>query len=276
VFGLLRKKKPANALDEFIHLVYGNPPPPKRASVRDATKLAFEQLLMLRVSEQEVRTVAEELSSGPIPYSTHDLALSVALNFFMQPARVDGLREAQLQARLKATDWVLAGFAVPMTAKSFEEVLYKLYKPAPRSETGPTPLTPDRLKRAYLDLMAVIVGLPLKGWSAATKKDALCACEDVWVASYIFAAHITLLANYGVDLAKSPDVLLMTESYANLFPDPGAGEAALAAIKSNSASNEDADLELGFTAGAEDVKFCLATGKRPERLTDRLFSTARA
>lgn len=205
MFGLLRKKKPANALDEFIFLVYGNPPPPKRASVRDATKLAFEQLLMRRVSEPEVRAVADELSSGPIPYSTHDLALSVALNFFKQPARIENLREAQLQARLKMTDWVLAGFAVPVIAKSFEEVLYKLYKPAPKSETGSAAPTPDGLKKTYLDGMAVIVGVPLKHWSAVTKKDALRACDDVWVASYIFAAHITLLTNYGVDLAKSPD-----------------------------------------------------------------------
>lgn len=276
MFGFLRKKKPANALDEFIFLVYGNPPPPKRASVRDAAKLAFEQLLMRKVSEQEVRAVTDDLSSGPIPYSTHDLALSVALNFFKQPARVDGLREAQLQARLKMTEWVRAGFAVPVIAKSFEEVLYKLYKPVPKSATGSSALAPESLKKTYLDGMAVIAGLPLKQWSALTKRNALRACDDVWVASYIFAAHITLLANYGVDLAKSPDVLLMTESYAILFPDPGAGEAALAAIQSSSASNEDADLGLGFAAGVEDVKCFLTTGKRPERLTDRLFATSRA
>ena len=46
MFGLFNKKKPANALDEFIFGVYGNPPPPKRANVNQAIVIASDELLM--------------------------------------------------------------------------------------------------------------------------------------------------------------------------------------------------------------------------------------
>ena len=69
------KKKPESAMDVFIHAVYGNPPPPKRAKLSEAVELANE-LLMGEVSEQE--------------------------------------KEKKV---------------APMIVKSFEDTLYKLYKP---------------------------------------------------------------------------------------------------------------------------------------------------
>ena len=84
MFGFSKKKKPQNALDEYIFAVYGNPPPAKRANLEQAITLASE-LLMGIVPEQDVRTHAVALEAGPIPYSTHDLAISVALNFFKEP-----------------------------------------------------------------------------------------------------------------------------------------------------------------------------------------------
>jgi hypothetical protein len=122
------KKKPESAMDVFIHAVYGNPPPPKRAKLSEAVELANE-LLMGEVSEREIETLASQLSSGPIPYSTHDLALSVALNFFKDPARIPNLGTAQLMARMAMIEWLEEKKVAPMIVKSFEDALYKLYKP---------------------------------------------------------------------------------------------------------------------------------------------------
>ena len=123
-----KKKKPENVLDQFIFTVYGYPPPPKRADIKVATALAFEELLMGTIEQSEVSEQTKALSSGPIPYSTHDLALSVALNFFKQPECIPHLHMAQMMARLKMLEWLKAGYIVPVLAKSFEDTLYKLYK----------------------------------------------------------------------------------------------------------------------------------------------------
>ena len=129
MFGFFKKNKPVSALDEFIFAVYGNPPPPKRANLDEATSLACDELLMQNVEQKEVRALADELGGGPIPYSTHDLALSVALNFFKRPEYKPRLQMAQMFARLKMVEWLDEGLVVPVLVKSFEDVLYKLYKP---------------------------------------------------------------------------------------------------------------------------------------------------
>lgn len=54
------------------------------------------------VEQQAVRKQGIDLAEGPIPYSTHDLALSIALNFFKQPEYIPRLFNAQLLARMKA------------------------------------------------------------------------------------------------------------------------------------------------------------------------------
>jgi hypothetical protein len=130
MFGLFnKKKKPENALDELIFAVYGNPPPPKRANVSQAVGLANELLLDI-IDEKEVSNNAIALNDGPIPYSTHDLALSIALNIFKQPQHIPQLFEAQLLARMRMVEWLQDGLVAPMLAKSFEDVLYRIYKPA--------------------------------------------------------------------------------------------------------------------------------------------------
>ncbi len=123
-----KSKKQESAMDVFIRAVYGDPPPPKRAKLSEAVELASE-LLMGVVSEREIVTVATELNSGPIPYSTHDLALSVALNFFKDPARIPSLSTAQLMARMAMLEWLQERKVAPMLVQSFENTLYKLYKP---------------------------------------------------------------------------------------------------------------------------------------------------
>ena len=121
-------KKQESAMDVFIRAVYGDPPPPKRAKLSEAVGLASD-LLMGEVNEREIMTVATQLSSGPIPYSTHDLALSVALNFFKDPAHIPNLGTAQLMARMTMLEWLQGKKVAPMVVMSFEDTLYKLYKP---------------------------------------------------------------------------------------------------------------------------------------------------
>ena len=121
------KKKPESAMDIFIKAMYGDPPPPKRAKLSDAVDLANE-LLMGEVSEREIVTLATQLNSGPIPYSTHDLALSVALNFFKDPARISRLGMAQLMARMSMIEWLQEKKVALLLVQSVEDTLYKLYK----------------------------------------------------------------------------------------------------------------------------------------------------
>lgn len=128
MFGFSKKKKPQTALDAFIFAVYGNPPPAKRADVEQAVGLA-DELLAGVVEQPGIRRHAITLDNGPIPYSTHDLALSVGLHFFKKPEYAPRLFDAQLLARMKALQWYQAGLAVPVLVKSFEDVLYKRYKP---------------------------------------------------------------------------------------------------------------------------------------------------
>ena len=107
--------------------MYGDPPPQKRANLSEAVDLARE-LLMEQVSERDIVMTATQLNSGPIPYSTHDLALSVALHFFKDPARIPKLGTAQLMTRMSMIDWLKEGKVAPLLVQSVEATLYKLYK----------------------------------------------------------------------------------------------------------------------------------------------------
>ena len=124
-----RKRKPTSALDELIFAIYGNPPPPKSARPDEAAKIAHGELLLGLVSQREVAAVTKELNESPIPYSTHDLALSVAQNFFRRPELIPHMFNGQLSARLKAAEWLQQGKVAPLLVESFEDVLYKTYRP---------------------------------------------------------------------------------------------------------------------------------------------------
>lgn len=129
MFGFCRKKKPANALEEFIFAVYGNPPPQKRADLEEAITIATDEILMGLVERQEVQRQAEARYSGPVPYSTHDLALSVATDFFTQTVYIRRLRDFQVIALLQAIQWFQQGLVVPVWVEKFEKVLSRLYEP---------------------------------------------------------------------------------------------------------------------------------------------------
>ena len=126
IFG--SKKPPETAMDLLIKSMYGDPPPSKRANLSAAIDLANE-LLMGEVEERAITILATQLNDGPIPYSTHDLALSVALNFFKDSAYISRLKTAQLMARMTMIEWLEGKMVAPMLVQSFEETLYKIYKP---------------------------------------------------------------------------------------------------------------------------------------------------
>lgn len=136
------KRKPQTALDAFIFAVYGNPPPPKRANIEQAVGLACDKLLLGLVDREAVRENALALAATPIPYSTHDLAVSATLNFFKDPRYIPLLFTAQLAARIQVIEWTKEGSVVAPLMKSFEDTLYKLYKPAPPAQ--PAPEQPQR------------------------------------------------------------------------------------------------------------------------------------
>ena len=136
MFGLCRRKtreKPPTALDAFVHMAYGSVPPAKTARLDEAVRIAADQFLLGLLPRQDVADLAAKLNRSAIPYSTNDLAVSIALNFFRQPARIDQLRNAQLAARTKLLEWMLDKKVNSVLAKAFEDTLYELYKPTPEA-----------------------------------------------------------------------------------------------------------------------------------------------
>jgi hypothetical protein len=128
MFGLFKKRSPT-VMDGLIRTIYGANPPPKSADLERSITIAHEDLLFERVPLSEVKQRATELFKGPIPYSTHDLAVSAALAFFKSPEYVPALRECQIPARMRVTNWAVDGKVVKLLAASFDEVLYRPYKP---------------------------------------------------------------------------------------------------------------------------------------------------
>jgi hypothetical protein len=128
MLGFFNKKKPPSVLDSAAKVLYGDPLPPKRADLEVAIELAYHNLLADKIPKEEVSLKAKELNAEPIPFSTNDLALSVALSYFKLPSSISLLQEAQLTARLQMIKWLQEESIHPQLARSFESVLYKLYK----------------------------------------------------------------------------------------------------------------------------------------------------
>ncbi|MCX7240019.1 MAG: hypothetical protein NTU86_06240 [Burkholderiales bacterium] len=127
MFGFF-KKKPLNAMDEFIRITYGNPPPPKSADTAEAAVIAHSDLLQDYIDIDEVGEYCWEQRNSPIPYSTNDLAVAVAIHFYRQEGNIVQLSEAQLASRAKILQWLNEGSVNVHIAKSFEDCLYRLYK----------------------------------------------------------------------------------------------------------------------------------------------------
>jgi hypothetical protein len=130
MFKLFQKKiKPKNMSEELIVALYGNPPPKaQRADCSLAINLAYTELLGEVVERSEVEKHAQKLFSGPIPYTTHDLALSTAIWFYKSGEYTSDLASEQLMARMTVLEWFQAGKVGPLLVKAFEDDLYALYK----------------------------------------------------------------------------------------------------------------------------------------------------
>jgi hypothetical protein len=85
----------------LIRIVYGANPS-KSADLERSITIAYEDLLCELVPLSQVKQKASELFKGPIPYSTHDLAISTALAFFTSPPLVQILQECRISARFLA------------------------------------------------------------------------------------------------------------------------------------------------------------------------------
>jgi hypothetical protein len=131
VFGII-KKKPQSPMDAIIRTLYGDHPPAKCANLAEAGRIAYEELLCGKVEFSQIQGVADGLFRGPIPYSTHELAVSVALNFFKRPALKDKLSDVQLGARLWVAKSLREGKLVNLIAQTFEDALYKIYQEPPK------------------------------------------------------------------------------------------------------------------------------------------------
>lgn len=68
-------------------------------------------------------------TAAPMPYSTEDLALATALNFFRRDELKGSLSAVQLLARMQMIEWLQGGKVNLMLVQVFEDTLYKRFKP---------------------------------------------------------------------------------------------------------------------------------------------------
>lgn len=102
------------------------------ADVNLAIKLVKEELTGPLFDIQIISQVANELNRPNIPYSTYDLAVSVALNLFkcLPDDKRDDIYDFQIQARLKVSQWHQEKRIVPALGLTFENCLYEHYHPS--------------------------------------------------------------------------------------------------------------------------------------------------
>lgn len=129
MFGFFGKRKPKTLLDQLIIQMYGSLDHKKTADLKLATDRAYEALLCRAIDLNVVQSKASELFSGRIPYSTNDLALSVALAFFKDDSYKAVLSEAQLVARMQLLEWINDNSVARPLAMAFETTLYNKFKP---------------------------------------------------------------------------------------------------------------------------------------------------
>lgn len=130
MFNFLKKKKnPITALDKFILTIYGDPPPAKTANLNESIEIAFRDILKQTIIKSEISKIATPLYTGKIPYSTNDLALSIALNFFKRPELKSRLSNIQFDARKNVKLWLQQNLINKYLAESFEYTLNKIFDP---------------------------------------------------------------------------------------------------------------------------------------------------
>ncbi|XIA65693.1 hypothetical protein ACFIOY_05420 [Bradyrhizobium sp. TZ2] len=135
MFSFFKKKQPT-AMDAAARAIYGDKPPAKSADLEQAILLAHEVLLFRQVPFQEVRSTAAALFDGPLPYSTHDLAVAASLSFFRGPQHHTSLADVQIAARVRVLDWMKEGKVAPSVTQIFEDALYRTFKNVSTGEEG--------------------------------------------------------------------------------------------------------------------------------------------
>lgn len=129
MFGLFKKKRSKDALTSLADALYAAGVKLGQFDLALATDFAYDLLLNEVVPRREVAELAKSLGDGRIPYSTEDLALSTALNFFRRDEFKPHLQIAQLQARMQMVEWLQDGKVNSVLAQAFEKALYDRYKP---------------------------------------------------------------------------------------------------------------------------------------------------
>lgn len=124
-----KSSKPETAFDSFIHALYGNNPPPRTAVLSDAIQIAHDDLLLGVIPLKEITQVAKAQFDSGIPYSTYDLAFSVALHFFREHPVKKELFVAQLASISILGDAVVDGQLNPVLAETFQNYTYTAYHP---------------------------------------------------------------------------------------------------------------------------------------------------
>lgn len=240
-------KKSPTAMDSLIRAIYGANPPPKSADLEHSITLAHEDLLFERVPLTEVQRVAGELIQGPIPYSTHDLAVSTALGFFKAPEFMRAVEECQIFARTRVVAWAKDGKVASPLAQSFEEVLFRAYGPN-QSEDRPT--TNQEADKSIISLIESLLTVQLILRYEHSKDAFSILMTNKLAAGYVFGFHDSCLTRFGRIDPSDPEagLSLMQTSYQSIFGN----ESGLALFAMSVASQEDPDFQIGRQSGGEE------------------------
>lgn len=191
MFGLF-KKRPTRVMDQAIKAIYGDNPPRKSADVARAVRLAADDLLCGTTDQDRLVCLAKELDAGPIPYSTHDLAVSIALRIFKDAdagAR-DGLFAAQLTARLVSLEWAKEGKLAPALLAAFENTLYKLYRPGVSDHSQSEDMSAERLGEKFAELLNPTTMLAtVQEWYPSAGPKAFVAVASLRIAGFRIGAN---------------------------------------------------------------------------------------
>lgn len=121
--------KSTTAFDSLIHALYGDNSPPRMAILSDSIQIAHDDLLLGIIPLKEVTEVAKTQFESGIPYSTYDLAFSIALYFFKERPVKQDLFMAQLASIGILGDAVVDGRLNPTLAESFQNYTCTAYHP---------------------------------------------------------------------------------------------------------------------------------------------------
>jgi hypothetical protein len=159
-------------MDGLVKLASNNHAPKKTANLDDAIRLADQTLLQQRIPLTSVVEKAKQLFNGPMPYSTHDLAVATALGYLKDPELLQTFRDVQSNARNEVARWQREGRLNPMLAETFEAVLESRY--ASNSET-PETNSPDQ------NALSKAIDHFVEGHKGATPQQAAKSVRDFMV-----------------------------------------------------------------------------------------------